>query len=73
MTPQNTRVWRKDARRARRGVRTGRRATHAVETTYGRHQKDAARRARWAEFDHLRGRCFHKAGESCQHEMGDAA
>jgi hypothetical protein len=50
MSPQDTRVWRKNGRKARRGVPTGRRATHAVQTTYGRHQKDAEHRARWAAF-----------------------
>jgi hypothetical protein len=33
MSPQDTRVWRKTGRKARRGVPTGRRATHVVATT----------------------------------------
>jgi hypothetical protein len=47
MSPENTRVWRKTRRQALRGVATGRRVTHAVQTTYGRHQRDAEHRARW--------------------------
>jgi hypothetical protein len=47
MRPQGTRAWRKDGRRARRGVPTGRRATHIAETTYGRHQKDRDWRESW--------------------------
>ena len=42
MRPQDTRVWRKTGRKARRGVPTGRRATHTVQTTYGRGQRAAA-------------------------------
>ena len=38
MTPQGTRVWRKTGRRALCGVPTGRRATHAVQTTPARIQ-----------------------------------
>lgn len=49
MTPQGTRVWRKTRRKALRGVPTGRRVTRVVQTTYGRHQKDAEHRAPWAE------------------------
>jgi hypothetical protein len=48
MSPENTRVWRKTRRQVLRGTPAGRRATHAVQTTYGRHQRDAERRARWA-------------------------
>jgi len=41
MSPaEPTRCRRKDRRRALRGVPTGRRATHEVETAYGRHQKE---------------------------------
>jgi hypothetical protein len=43
MMPQNTRVLR---RRAWRGIPGGRRATHTVETTYGRRQKERDRLAR---------------------------
>ena len=40
MTPaEPTRVWRRTRRKAMRRVPTGRKATHAVETAYGRHQK----------------------------------
>ena len=38
MTP-DSRVWRKAARKALRGVPTGRRATHQVVTRNGRHQR----------------------------------
>ncbi len=40
MRPSGTRVLRRERRREWRGQPTGRRATHAVETTYGRHQRD---------------------------------
>jgi hypothetical protein len=49
VSPQGTRVWRKTRRKALRGTPTGRRSTHVVETTYGRGQRDAEHRARWAE------------------------
>jgi hypothetical protein len=48
MRPQDTRVWRKAARRTRRGTWGGRRSTHLVETTYGRGQRDAEWRTQWA-------------------------
>jgi hypothetical protein len=41
-------VWRKAARRERRGVATGRKATHPVLTKYGRHQKERDRLAVFA-------------------------
>lgn len=48
MTPaEPTRVWRKTRRKALRGVKTGRRATHQPETTYGRRQQERDRRAAW--------------------------
>ncbi len=48
MTPaEPTRYWRKGLRRTRRGIPTGRRATHQPETTYGRHQKERDRRTAW--------------------------
>lgn len=37
-------------RRTLRGVPTGRRATHEVETTYGRHQQAAERAGLFARF-----------------------
>jgi len=45
MRPQGDRCWRKARRKALRGVPAGRRATRAVETTYGRHQKEQDRLA----------------------------
>jgi hypothetical protein len=48
MSPENTRVWRKTRRQALRGVPTGRRATHPVQTTYGEGQRRAAWLASWA-------------------------
>jgi hypothetical protein len=51
MTPaEPTRVWRKTYRRALRGVPTGRRATHAVETTYGHRQRARDRAAEFSEW-----------------------
>lgn len=47
MRPQGTRVWRKNGHKAWRGVPRGRRATHPVETTYGRHQALRDHLARW--------------------------
>ena len=48
MTPaEQTRYWRKGLRRAMRGTPTGRRVTHEVLTTYGRHQKERDRLATW--------------------------
>jgi hypothetical protein len=47
MRPSGTRTWRKGLRKASRGIPTGRRATHAVETAYGQQQKA---RDRAAEF-----------------------
>jgi hypothetical protein len=47
VTPQGTRVWRTTRRQALRGVPTGRRATHAVKTAYGRHQREAEWLAQW--------------------------
>lgn len=49
MRPQNTRVWRKTRHQALRGVPTGRRATHEVQTTYGHRQRERERQARFAE------------------------
>ena len=41
MSPaERTRYWRKGLRKAMRGTPAGRRTTHAVETTYGRRQKE---------------------------------
>jgi hypothetical protein len=40
MKPENTRVWRKTARKNKRRIPTGRRATRTVHTTYGRKQRD---------------------------------
>jgi hypothetical protein len=49
MTPaDSTRVWRRSQRRAWRGTPTGRRATRKVQTTYSRHQRQAAWLAQWA-------------------------
>ena len=40
MTPaESTRVWHKTARKALRGIPTGRRATHVADAAYGRRQK----------------------------------
>ena len=50
MTPTGrTRYWRKGLRKALRGTSTGRRATHAVETTYGHQQRERDRRAAWQQ------------------------
>lgn len=46
--PAGIRVLRRERRKAWRGTPTGRRATHAVQTTYGRRQRDAEWRARMA-------------------------
>jgi hypothetical protein len=43
-------VWRKGTRRARRGVATGRRATHPVLTKYGRHQRERDHQAVMSAF-----------------------
>ena len=50
MRPQDTRVWRRDGRKARKGIPTGRRTIRHVETTYGRHQRDRERCAEWTAF-----------------------
>jgi hypothetical protein len=42
MMPENTRVLRRERRRAWRGIPAGRRSTRVVETTYGRKQKARA-------------------------------
>jgi hypothetical protein len=48
MTPaEPTRCWRKSLRRTRRGIPTGRRATHSVQTTYGQQQRDRDHRLTW--------------------------
>jgi hypothetical protein len=47
VSPQDTRCWRKTRRRALRGVPTGRRATHEVQTTYGQRQQERDRLAAW--------------------------
>ena len=48
MTPSEpVRCWRKGLRKARRGIATGRRATHAVEATYGHRQQERDRRLAW--------------------------
>jgi hypothetical protein len=48
--PLDTRVWRKTRRRALRGVPTGRRATHVVETIYGHRQRERDRLAEFQAF-----------------------
>lgn len=48
MRPLDGKPTRRGMRRAMRGTPTGRRATHRAQTTYGRHQRDADHRARWA-------------------------
>ena len=50
MRPQDSRVWRKARRRALKGVPTGRRATHAVETTYGQQQRARDRQEQFSAF-----------------------
>jgi len=40
---------RRQRRAAHKGQSTGRRATHLVETTYGRHQKEQVRTAAFAD------------------------
>jgi hypothetical protein len=45
--PEHDRVRRREQRRAWRGTPTGRRATHKVETKYGRKQKERDRLAAW--------------------------
>jgi hypothetical protein len=47
--PLGVRDWRKNRRKAWRGNPTGRRATHAVKTAYGRHQKARAWAAAFSE------------------------
>jgi hypothetical protein len=47
--PLGVRYWRKNRRKAWRGIPAGRRATHAIETTYGRHQKAQARATAFSE------------------------
>lgn len=49
MMPLNGKPWRRGLRRAKRGDPTGRRATHPVETTYGRHQRERDRLLRWQQ------------------------
>jgi hypothetical protein len=48
MRPHDDGPRRKAARQARKGVPTGRRATHPVITTYGRGQARRDHLARWA-------------------------
>lgn len=48
MVPERSGVLRRERRRAWRGTPTGRRATHEVETTYGRRQKERDRLALFA-------------------------
>jgi hypothetical protein len=47
MTPAERGPWRKTRRKALRGVPTGRRATHEVQTTYGQRQQERDRRLAW--------------------------
>ena len=47
--PANTRVLRRERRKAWRGTPTGRRATHEVRTTYGAGQRRRDWEAIWAE------------------------
>lgn len=50
MSPADrTRCWRKGLRRTLRGIPAGRRATHAVETTYGHRQRERDRLAAWQQ------------------------
>jgi hypothetical protein len=51
MRPQDTRIRRRNLRETSRGIPTGRRATHPVETTYGRHRAERDRLARWQAAD----------------------
>jgi hypothetical protein len=48
MQPYGQGPRRKDLRRTRRGIKTGRRATHPVETAYGRGQERRDHELRWA-------------------------
>lgn len=48
MKPLNGKPDRRGLRRASRGISSGRRATHQVQTTYGRHQRQRDWEARWA-------------------------
>jgi hypothetical protein len=50
MRPLGVRYWRKGRRKEWRGTPTGRRATHAVETTWGRHQEARARAIEHSEW-----------------------
>lgn len=50
MRPLNTQVLRRERRREWRGFPSGRRATHAVVTAYGRHQRDRASREAFSAF-----------------------
>lgn len=47
MRPLGTRVWHRNHHKAFRGVPTGRRATHPVETTYGHRQRERDRGTEW--------------------------
>jgi hypothetical protein len=47
MSPEGTRILRKDRRKAWRGQPKGRRGTHKVLTTYGAGQRRAAWIASW--------------------------
>lgn len=48
MRPLNGKPTRRGLRRASRGLPHGRRATHQVLTTYGRHQRARDWAAQWA-------------------------
>ena len=50
MTPEGTRVLRRERRKAWRGIPRGRRPSHLVKTTFGRGQERAARLASWAAY-----------------------
>lgn len=50
MRPLGTRVLRRERRREWRGFPSGRRATHAVVTAYGRHQRDRDHREAFSAF-----------------------
>ena len=54
MRPTGTRVWRKTSRKGRRGIPTGRRATHVVEMAYGQQQRIRANAAAAARFHKAR-------------------
>lgn len=65
--PERARVLRRERRRAWRGTATGRRATHTVETAYGRKQKARDRVALFAAVAATAAEQDHKTKEAHHH------